>query len=128
MVGRRAARRTTGEDDVEMNEAQPPKARKMTHAPLDYPRRDAGGKRKAIPRDRKRNRSHLQEDGDDADRSNRRPVHRAPQGPHTHAIAPAGPASIPPQDLSVGGNVPPEGRLGGLSIAGPAGTPTPPAR
>ena len=111
--------------DAKADEAQPPRAEERQRAPLDGPRWTSKRKRRPGPRDRKRSRIPSQDDGGNTGRHNRRPAFIAPQG----VQAPSTPAgAAPPQDLPVGGNVPPEGRKGGLSKAGPAGVLAPPAR
>ena len=66
------------------------------------------------PRGGKRQKNSTTEDEDDADGHHKRPRATSQRGATPPKNAPAAEAGIPPQDMSVGENVPPEGGPGGL--------------
>ena len=68
-AGGRAAITTTGAYDVETDGTQPPRAKKKGREHPYTPPGNARQKRRAAPRDRKRDRNPSKEDGDDAGRN-----------------------------------------------------------
>ena len=92
----RAAKTTAGICDVEMDEAQPPGARKRVRAPLDNPRGTTKQKRRPTPSDRKREGNLSQGDEKNAGRRKHQPAYRGPQGAKTDTSTPAGTADTPP--------------------------------
>ena len=98
--------------------------------PADAPPEASKRKSRSLPRNRKRGRNSSQEDGEDANQYNRRPALRESREAPVSTCAPSNTTGTPQQELSVGGKGgdSSEGWESGLSIAGPACAPAPPAR
>ena len=115
------------DSDIEMGEARPNAAGKTVRAPLSHPRGITKQKRMPTQGGRKWGGSPSHGGKNDTGRRKRQPGYQAPKDASAGTSAPDGAAGIHPQDLSVGGNVPPRDGAAGCH-AGPACAQASPAR